>query len=399
MKKLLILSICVLFSASIFAQIKFLPGYFVDNNGKKTECLIRDVDWRDNPTSFDYKMTPEGEVQKRSIEETSSFLVDDGKYERHTVDIDMSTDIVSQMKDNPKPEYKTQQVLLRVLVEGDATLYYYEYQGIMRFFFSKNESTPEPLIYKRFITKDEKGYKQISRNTAYKQQIFNYLACETIKRRDTDIKYSRDEMIDFFVKYNKCKGGTYTEVAERKFSVVHLHLRPGVKWSSLSVDNGLYDSRDTDFGSQIGGRIGLEVEMVLPYFNDSWAAFVEPTFQYFSKESQTPNGESANFTYNSMSIPLGVRYAYFLNDDTSIQLKAAYSFDIPFSSSVTFTNDLNAMELDINTRNNYVFGLGVRHKRLGAEVRYQTARALMGGYVYWDAPYQQSSLILSYQLF
>ncbi len=399
MKKILIVCVCLIFSATIFAQIKFLPGYFIDNNGKKTECLIRDVDWRDNPLSFDYKMTTEGEVQKRSIEETSSFSVDDGKYERYTVDIDMSTDIVSQMKDNPKPEYKNQQAFLRVLVEGEATLYYYEYQGIVRFFFSQNGNTPEPLIYKRFITKDENGYKQISRNNAYKQQLFNVLTCETIKRRDTDIAYTRDEMISFFIKYNKCKGGTYKEVAERKFSVLHLHLRPGVKWSSLSVENELYDSRDTDFGSQIGGRIGFEAEMVLPYFNDSWAVFVEPTLQYFTKVTQAPIGENANFTYNSMSIPVGVRYAYFLNDDTSIQLKAAYSFDIPFSSSLIFADDINFMKLDVNTRNNYAFGLGLRHKRLGAEVRYQTARRLMGGYVYWNAPYQQSSFIFSYQLF
>ena len=39
------------------AQISFEKGYYIDNSNQKVDCLIKNVDWKNNPTSFEYKLS------------------------------------------------------------------------------------------------------------------------------------------------------------------------------------------------------------------------------------------------------------------------------------------------------------------------------------------------------
>jgi len=48
---LLMLTACFTYS-----QINYEAGYFIDNNGKKTECLIKNVAWKNSPLNFEYKL-------------------------------------------------------------------------------------------------------------------------------------------------------------------------------------------------------------------------------------------------------------------------------------------------------------------------------------------------------
>jgi len=66
MKKISVFSF-FLFSMFAFSQIHFEKAYFINNNDLKTECLIRNVDWRNSPTTFEYKTDANSEVQKGDI--------------------------------------------------------------------------------------------------------------------------------------------------------------------------------------------------------------------------------------------------------------------------------------------------------------------------------------------
>jgi hypothetical protein len=49
-----------LFISSIcFSQKNFLKGYYIDNTGNKTECLVRNLDWSYNPKSIEVKNVTE----------------------------------------------------------------------------------------------------------------------------------------------------------------------------------------------------------------------------------------------------------------------------------------------------------------------------------------------------
>lgn len=51
MKKLIIVFLIFLPILS-FSQINFESGYIIRNNNIKTECLIRNVAWKNNPTNI-----------------------------------------------------------------------------------------------------------------------------------------------------------------------------------------------------------------------------------------------------------------------------------------------------------------------------------------------------------
>ena len=63
MKKIITLIILFIGLNSI-AQNKFEKGYFTTIDGNKTECLIKNEDWRQIPSQFQFKLTDKSEVKK-----------------------------------------------------------------------------------------------------------------------------------------------------------------------------------------------------------------------------------------------------------------------------------------------------------------------------------------------
>lgn len=57
LKPFMSVTLLLLFSTNLFSQVKFETGYFITNDGRKMECLIRNFDLRNNPHSFAYKRT------------------------------------------------------------------------------------------------------------------------------------------------------------------------------------------------------------------------------------------------------------------------------------------------------------------------------------------------------
>ena len=84
----------------ISGQIKFEKGYIIDNSGVKTECLIRNLDWRDNPRVIQYKLSEESDIVSGSIDFIKEFKVDNyPRFVRYDVKIDRSSsDIVNLSK-------------------------------------------------------------------------------------------------------------------------------------------------------------------------------------------------------------------------------------------------------------------------------------------------------------
>lgn len=65
---LLLLFFCFIKISS--AQIAYEPGYFIDNQGEKTTCLIRDRGWKNNPSSITYRLSgdaPEITLESQDI--------------------------------------------------------------------------------------------------------------------------------------------------------------------------------------------------------------------------------------------------------------------------------------------------------------------------------------------
>jgi len=389
------------------AQIKFEKGYFVTNSGKRSEAFIKNLDWKNNPTEFEFKTDEASEVRKESIKNIQEFGIDhERKYIRKTVKVDQSVEILDKISDRKEPEFKEETVFLKYLVEGKANLFYYENSELKKFFFNIDNSQVVPLIYKSYYLNSS----QISYNEDYKQTLSKSLNCDLDKNRIEKIQYKANDLSKAFMDYNECiHTGTavnYNQVSEKR-DLFNLNVRPGINFSSFETVLSSYfggNGEVTKFNRESSFRIGLEAEFVLPFNKNKWALFAEPTFQYYKteKESVVYPGQSFEMKstrtvdYKSIEIPFGVRHYFFINDQSKIFVNLAYVFDFNLKSEIKYDYQI----LEISSGNNMAFGIGYKYKdRFSAEFRATTHRNLLQNYNTFTSRYQTMSFILGYTLF
>ncbi|WP_298546280.1 tRNA modification GTPase [uncultured Aquimarina sp.] len=408
MKKQLLLILITILSLKSYSQITFEKGYYINNANQKINCLIKNIDWRNNPDKFEYKLSENSESKNATIKSVKEFGVNNiSKYIRNTVDIDRSTDNINNIFYDKRPIFKQEELFLKVLIEGKSSLYQYVDGNIERYFYNKDNSSIEQLIFKRYKTVENK----IAENNRFKQQLWIDLKCPNFKiSKIENLDYKKNELVDFFIEYNNCNNEKIVNFEEKqKRDLFNLTIRPRLNSSSLSIQNSSSDSRNTNFGNKIGFGFGVEAEFVFPFNKSKWAVSIEPTYQNFKSEKTTnlndTSGEVliANVDYSSIEIPLTIRHYFFLNNNSKIFINASYVIDISSKSSIHFTrNDgSNINSLEVESRNNFALGIGYKQNdKYSLEVRYQTDRDILGNYVRsWSSKYKTLSIIFGYSIF
>ncbi|EKB04159.1 hypothetical protein HMPREF9711_02011 [Myroides odoratimimus CCUG 3837] len=386
-----------------FAQIKFEPGYYVDNNGNRVEGLIKNIDWMNNPTSFLYKADENAKSENILLGDAQEFsILNKSKYERHKVNVDISSDKLQNMTSDSLPIYKEEMVFLKLLVDGKAKLYTY-YNNQSKFFYQKEDKEIIPLVYKKYIKENSKVSKEngnIATNDSYKRQLWMDVSCNTdLKKRIKYLEYKIKPLTKYFQEYNNCEGDEIQLFEKKKDgNNLHLSLRPQVSISTFDFDNSV-SNESHNLGSKVGFGVGVELEYTLPFNNKKWSLIVEPTFKNVNFKEK---GEvEIKMNYNSFELPFGVRYYFFINDKSRIFINASYQFNFASSTSIKFSkaNTEAYKSLDVKSANNAVFGIGYKYDRFSVEYRVSTKRDVLKDYSYWDSSYGNMSFILGYSFF
>lgn len=396
MKQLLITTAITLFvSFNCYSQTRYQNGYFISNNDEKIECLIKSEDWKNNPTAFTLKYSENEHPTMKTIDSVKEFGINEKiKYKRTTVNIDKSSESLGALDNNRNPTFQEEQVFLNVLVEGKASLYSYEGRNFKKFFFKTEDSNIEQLNFKNYLRENN----QIAENNSYKQQILNNLKCTGISTKEIQkIKYEANKLVNLFIKYNKCSNASFSRYSvDYNKTIFKLYLKAGVKNSSLEIKNMESWVRDTDFDNQLGFRIGVEAEFILPFKNDKWSLLVEPTYQNFVSKKQT-GILTSEVDYHSIEVPLGVRHYMFLDENSRLFINGLVIMDLDLNSKFDFKRPNST--LDMKTGTNMALGLGYNYNKYSAEFRYHTDRDVLMNYGGWDSSYSSLSLIFGYSLF
>ncbi|WP_343694922.1 tRNA modification GTPase [Flavobacterium sp.] len=398
MKKPLLLLLFIL-SMHSYSQINFEKGYFIDNNDKKTECLIKNLDWRNNPNEFEYKLDLEDQSQKINITQSKEFgIYNVSKYVRQTVNIDRSRTILSELDYDKSPKFNEEKLFLKVLIEGKANLYQYENSDISRFFFKTDNTPITQLIWKSYKISDT----EIGENNTFRNQIYTELKCESINIQSVKyLNYKKTDLSKIFAKYNQCQNSEFTnfETTQKK-DLFNLTIRPGIKSSTYSAQNDIMSSYNTNFGNKIGFRLGVEAEFIMPFNKNKWAIILEPTYQSYKAEKLQENMTS-KVDYSSIEIPIGIRHYFFLNNNSKIFINGQYALDLTLNKDASFKSTNGPVnELKIESPGSFAFGLGYNYqKRYSAEIRMGLSRDLLAKYSAWSSDYKSVSLIFGYTLF
>ena len=411
-KPLLSLLLFVVLTFNSYSQIKFEKGYFIDNNGNRTECLIKNSDWASNPNNFEYRLTENSEVITATTKTIEEFGFSGEKYKRFLVNIDRSSEQTSKLSNTKNPEFKEETLFLKLLIEGDANLYFFEDTSLVRYFYSVNTSEVTQLVYKSYLAPDSK----LGTNNTYKQQLWSDLKCKTITLNDVrNTDYKKNDLVDFFVKYNSCVDSDFKYVNIEKDNKIlfKVNIRPGLSISSLSISTKPpFGSRKTaEFDNKMTLRLGLEGELILPFNKNKWTLFLEPTYQQFKGEKvfsyyQSPSlpiTATAVADYRSIDVPIGIRHYFFLNDNSKIFMNAAYVFNMNLDPELKYTiNYENKITYQLKERSNenLALGLGYNHNnKYSVELRYGLSRNIIYDDPFWNSDYTTFSIIFGYNLF
>lgn len=405
MKKSFLIALILSISITSYSQISFEKGYYIDNSGQKTDCLIKNYDWNKNPKEIEVKISENSEPSKIDITSLTEFgIYDFSKYIRETVNIDRTSDNVNDVLFNDKnPNFTEETLLLKVIIEGDASLYQYTEGNLIRFFYSVNDSKIEPLIYKTYL----KSENVLGKNDQYKQQLWRDLKCENITSNEvSNIEYSENKLANLFVKYNKCKNVSFTNFDEfKQKKVFNINLISGINLSSLNINNSSEPSYNLDFGNKTSFTIGVDLELILPFNKNKWSAFITPSYQSFKGNGDVNENTiyhySFNVDYKSIELPLGIRHYFYLNENSKILTDASVVIDIPFGSTIEYQSDylVNPSVLDNSSRLNYSFGLGYVYKKYRIGAKYYLNNDILSNYAYWTGNYERMSFILGYTIY
>ncbi len=139
------------------------------------------------------------------------------------------------------------------------------------------------------------------------------------------------------------------------------------------------------FDSKLSFTAGLEFEFVLPFKNNKWSVTLEPSTFSYKASGQNSGVTKAQVDYNSINIAAGLRYKFFLNENSRIFLNA---FEI---------KDIKVTTLTLTP----AFGAGYSYKRLSAEVRFYPHLKIYNYYYYETnyASFTNSSFTIKYAVF
>ena len=401
MKKTTIILIFILSSLTSFAQIIFEKGYFINNENKKVECYIKNIQWYNNPTVFDYKISDTDTIKTRGIENTCEFgIYGYSKYFRANAKLDTSSMNAEKLSDSRLPQWSNKVVFLKVLVEGQAVLYSYSGNQLIRFFFSTNDSVIKPLVFKEYYNNKEKSYNMLGsivENGEFRQQLYNELRCGDTSPSDyARIHYSTKELIKYFNKYNSCKGGVNNIEygAKEKGNRLNIKLAPGVNFGVITLSSIYSGETIFDFKQNLSYHIGVEFEYIMPFNKNKWGLVAEPSYQtYKGEDSNTLTGK---IDYQAIQIALGIRHYVYLSENAKLFANGFYNTSL-FNLNSKLEFGKGPSYIDVQPDFNFLIGGGFEYKRVSAEMRYYSNRQLFN-HSDWNTDYNFISLIVGYKI-
>lgn len=403
MKKISLL-IGLLAAGMQYAQITFEKGYFINNAGERTEASIKNLDWKNNPNEFEYKLDGSSDVRKENIKNIQEFGIDTlERYVRKTILIDRSSDHLNRLSETRAPEFKEETLFLKYLVEGKSNLFYYESGDTRRFFYSTDDGSVKQLIYKSYAINES----QIGYNEEYKKQLSESLKCGVDSKMIKKTDYEPTDLTKIFITNNECSTGHTVLYGQAKVKkdLFNLTIRPGINFSSVENNYHYYSVNDqTKFDTKAFFRIGAELEFILPFNKNKWALFTEPTYQYYKNTTEVSlmdgsyDGKKSkrSVDYKSLEIPLGIRHYFFITKQSKVFVNAAYVLDFNLNSAITY----DQTEFKIASSNNFAFGAGYKYNdKYSVEFRMGMSRDLLRNYLNFASNYKTISVILGYTLF
>lgn len=430
MKIKITLIVLLLIGLNSFSQNNYEKGYIITNDNTKKECYIKNEDWLNTPKQFLYKISLNADSNIGSIKNIKEFgVVNIFKYKRFDVNIDKSSHKLDKLDHSRQSSFVEETLFLKTLIVGSVNLYSYRNGDLVRFFYKKGKESINQLEYKLY--KDINN--RIGKNLNYLKQLREYFSCN--KTNTKRIRYKERDLVEYFMKYNSCNNNSndnieninYYSIKSKHKSKFNFYVKLGINFSKLQLSlpgTLVNEEREANFDLKTIFSPGIEIEYQLPFNNNKWAVFIDPSYQSYKSETVqkhsflSSQNKIYSISYKSLELPLGARYYSFLDNHKTHKLffNAGITIDIPFNSSATekFNSQFSppkSSTISFKLIPNFFLGFGyVMDEKYKIEFRYNASRKLnlssfknnstvIGPQHFWQSSYDTFAVIFSYKLF
>jgi len=392
MKKITLL-FCLLLASVGFAQQN---GYYVTTGGQRVDGQFLETDFL-NPATLKFKSGSASDFTLLDTKDVKEYGIgSDYKSVKYTVQIDVTDAAQGQLSANKDATWQKQTLFLNVLVEGDATLYSYTTDKGTKFFYKieSKQLEPQQLLYRQYSS----GSLSSAENNKFRQQLYTDLTCgnEANKMdRFIELKYRKNELINIFKEYNKCKNAQNTEYSNSagKRAVVNFNVFAGFYSASFNIDGAKPAAKKDSYGAFAAGA---EVEFKFP--SDKFALFFRAEYETINSEitstETSPYGSTqikkdVEIKGGLINLYIGPRYFFHLNENNKLFVDGALAFGIlngDFTEKHTISNnsgvlvdDITLANVDVANAIYFNFGVGYTFKnKFTVEARVDTNRDYLG---------------------
>ncbi|MCU4166107.1 hypothetical protein [Carboxylicivirga caseinilyticus] len=195
MTKILFLLSVLFISTSLLAQSEFTKGFYINKEGNADSCYIQVEQWRDIPAFFLIKTHLDSMPEKVYSNQIDELVIGESyKFKSEKVEVDNK-----YLSGNQIRRIKNDSLFLRVVVEGEASLFMAGVDDNVTFWYSFNHGDLKLLKYRKYISSNGKEMEDYS----FKSQIQADFKCEAIGLSDIiKLKYDQKALTNFFISYN-----------------------------------------------------------------------------------------------------------------------------------------------------------------------------------------------------
>ncbi|PSG88380.1 porin family protein [Aurantibacter aestuarii] len=385
------------FPIILISQNTFEPGYFINAEGVKNVGLIKNLDWKYNPTEIRFKSDLNSDNEIISFENIQSFTIGNLTFKKAEVLIDHSSELVNNLTKNKEPNFKKETVLLKLISKGNINLYQFKDSKKNRFFYDKNDSI-EQLVFKPYLNAEN----QILKNDYYKSQLLTLLNCDKIKTEDIQtLKYELYSFKKIFNTYNNCDNENFVDV-EKESNKGKISLSPKIALnkSNFSISTEEVSILNLDTDNEIYLSYGIEFEYVFGFNNDKWSFYIFPYYEKLEENVSNERFENIKINYSAIVSRIGFKHYMFLNVNSKISLNAALNFTFTNNSDskIIYSESLT-QQLFIDPGNFYSLGAGYTfNNKFTVELNYELGKKLIQARSV-NSKFNNLSLGLSYNLF
>lgn len=270
-RKLYLLVLAFFSLSSVFGQNDYRKGYYIDNENKKFEIFLQYRDYskmnfsENDSQNIKFKSAENGAVEKIAQSNVNEISIPgDFKFQRFVIPL------LKSYSNEPIRELRNKSLFLKVLSEGEASLYsYLSKKKTIYFYKINNQVIPIELSY--VDAPLDQSAKDKRASDGYKKELYEALKNETLKPSDfSTIGYNAKDLIAVFDRYNKLQGKENVILSNTisKSKLVFTGL-VNLNNTSVVVANE-YSSSDAENLFSVG--IGAEAEL---RFNPKWGLFLK----------------------------------------------------------------------------------------------------------------------------